>query len=53
MPKVMIVPRELAKFAHKFRDVLDRAGLEVVALPPAGRQERGSGQGAASSAGQS
>ena len=35
MPKVMIVPRELAKFSHKFRDVLDNAGLEVVALPPA------------------
>src|SRR4051812_24673983 len=35
MPKVMIVPRELAKFAHKFRDVLDNAGLEVVVLPPA------------------
>jgi D-3-phosphoglycerate dehydrogenase len=35
MPKVMIVPRELAKFSHKFRDVFDAAGLEVVALPPA------------------
>lgn len=35
MPKVMIVPRELAKFAHTFRDVLDNAGLEVVTLPPA------------------
>ena len=35
MPKVMIVPRELAKFAHKFREPLDRAGLEVVSLPPA------------------
>jgi D-3-phosphoglycerate dehydrogenase / 2-oxoglutarate reductase len=35
MPKVMIVPRELAKFAAKFRAPLDAAGLEVVALPPA------------------
>jgi phosphoglycerate dehydrogenase-like enzyme len=35
MPKVMIVPRELAKNSHKFRDVLDNAGLEVVTLPPA------------------
>jgi D-3-phosphoglycerate dehydrogenase / 2-oxoglutarate reductase len=36
MPKVMIVPRELAKFADTFRAPLDSAGLEVVALPPAG-----------------
>lgn len=35
MPKVMIVPRELAKFSDKFRAPLDAAGLEVVALPPA------------------
>jgi phosphoglycerate dehydrogenase-like enzyme len=35
MPKVLIVPRELAKFSHKFRDVLDNAGLEVITLPPA------------------
>ncbi|MBN9122560.1 MAG: phosphoglycerate dehydrogenase [Planctomycetes bacterium] len=35
MPKVMIVPRELAKFADKFRAPLDAAGLEVVTLPPA------------------
>ena len=35
MPKVMIVPRELAKFADRFRAPLDSAGLEVVALPPA------------------
>ncbi len=35
MPKVMIVPRELAKFSPKFRDVLDNANLEVVTLPPA------------------
>lgn len=35
MPKVLIVPRELAKFAHKFSGVLEGAGLEVVVLPPA------------------
>lgn len=35
MPKVLIVPREVAKFADKFRQPLDAAGLEVVALPPA------------------
>ena len=35
MPKVLIVPREVAKFADKFRAPLDAAGLEVVVLPPA------------------
>ena len=35
MPKVLIVPREVAKFADKFRDVLENAGLEVTKLPPA------------------
>lgn len=35
MPKVLIVPREVARFADKFREPLDRAGLEVVFLPPA------------------
>ena len=35
MPKVLIVPREVAKFADKFRAALDAAGLEVVKLPPA------------------
>lgn len=35
MPKVLIVPREVAKFADKFRAPLDAAGLEVVTLPPA------------------
>jgi phosphoglycerate dehydrogenase-like enzyme len=35
MPKVLIVPREVAKFADKFRACLDAAGLEVVKLPPA------------------
>lgn len=35
MPKVLIVPREVAKFADKYRAPLDAAGLEVVTLPPA------------------
>lgn len=35
MPRVLIVPREVAKFADRYRDALDGAGLEVVALPPA------------------
>src|SRR5262249_18051397 len=35
MPKVLISPREVAKFRDKFRDVLEGAGLEVVVLPPA------------------
>jgi phosphoglycerate dehydrogenase-like enzyme len=35
MPKVLIVPREVAKFAPKYRAVLDNAGLEVAVLPPA------------------
>jgi phosphoglycerate dehydrogenase-like enzyme len=35
MPKVLIVPREVARFADKFRAPLDAAGLEVVFLPPA------------------
>ena len=34
MAKVLISPREVAKFADKFRGVLETAGLEVV-LPPA------------------
>lgn len=35
MPKVLIVPREVAKFADRFRAPLDAAGLDVVFLPPA------------------
>ncbi len=35
MPKVLISPREVAKFADKFRNVLEGAGLDVVVLPPA------------------
>lgn len=35
MPKVLIVPREVAKFSDKYRACLDAAGLEVVKLPPA------------------
>jgi D-3-phosphoglycerate dehydrogenase / 2-oxoglutarate reductase len=35
MPKVLISPREVAKFRDRFRDALESAGLEVVALPPA------------------
>jgi D-3-phosphoglycerate dehydrogenase/(S)-sulfolactate dehydrogenase len=35
MPKVLIVSREVAKFADKFRDVLESNGLELVTLPPA------------------
>ncbi|MCE9565367.1 MAG: phosphoglycerate dehydrogenase [Planctomycetes bacterium] len=35
MPKVLIVPREVAKFANRFSDVLLNAGLEIVVLPPA------------------
>ncbi|HEY1189311.1 MAG TPA: phosphoglycerate dehydrogenase [Gemmata sp.] len=35
MPKVLIVPREVARFADRFRQPLDAAGLDVVALPPA------------------
>jgi phosphoglycerate dehydrogenase-like enzyme len=35
MPKVLIVPREVAKFADTFREPLDAAGLEVCVLPPA------------------
>lgn len=35
MPKVLIVPREVARFADRFRAPLDAAGLEVVFLPPA------------------
>ncbi len=35
MPKVLISPREVAKFRDRFRDVLESAGLEVVVLPPA------------------
>lgn len=34
MPKVLIVPREIAKFADRFREPLDAAGLEVAVLPP-------------------
>jgi phosphoglycerate dehydrogenase-like enzyme len=35
MSKVLIVPREVARFSDKFRDVLEGAGLEIVKLPPA------------------
>jgi len=35
MPKVLIVPREVARFANRFSDVLVNAGLEVCVLPPA------------------
>ena len=35
MPRVLISPREVARFAHQFRDALDGAGLEIVVLPPA------------------
>jgi len=35
MTKMLIVPREIAKFADKFRPVLEGAGLEVTVLPPA------------------
>jgi phosphoglycerate dehydrogenase-like enzyme len=34
MPRVLISPREVASFSHKFRDVLEGAGLEIVKLPP-------------------
>lgn len=34
MPRVLIVPREIAAFADRFADVLTRAGLEVAVLPP-------------------
>lgn len=34
MPKVLIVPREVAKFADKFRGCLDATGFEVSFLPP-------------------
>jgi phosphoglycerate dehydrogenase-like enzyme len=35
MPRVLISPREVARFADRFRDALEGAGLEVVVLPPA------------------
>ena len=35
MPTVLISPREVAKFADKFRNVLEGAGLSVTVLPPA------------------
>ncbi len=35
MPRVLIVPREVAKFADTFRAPLDMAGIEVAKLPPA------------------
>ncbi|AMV28688.1 D-3-phosphoglycerate dehydrogenase [Gemmata sp. SH-PL17] len=35
MPTVLISPREVAKFADKFRNVLEGAGLNVAVLPPA------------------
>lgn len=35
MSKVLIVPREVAKFSDKFRAPLDAAGMEVLKLPPA------------------
>lgn len=34
MPKVLIAPREVAKFADTFRGVLEAAGLQVATLPP-------------------
>jgi hypothetical protein len=42
MPKVLIAPREVAKFADRLRDALDtagaqfglRAGAECVPIPP-------------------
>jgi phosphoglycerate dehydrogenase-like enzyme len=34
MPKVLISPREVAQFAHRYRDVLVGAGLEIVYPPP-------------------
>ena len=34
MPKVLIVPREVAKFRDRFCGPLEAAGLEVVVLPP-------------------
>src|SRR5439155_5227074 len=36
MPKVLIAPRELAKSAAHFRDVLEGAGLELAFPPPGG-----------------
>ncbi|QJX00174.1 phosphoglycerate dehydrogenase [Frigoriglobus tundricola] len=39
MPKVLIAPREVAKFVGQFRDALDRAGLEITVLPPAEANE--------------
>lgn len=35
MPKVLIVPREVARFAAEYRAPLDAAGFEVAVLPPA------------------
>jgi phosphoglycerate dehydrogenase-like enzyme len=35
MPRVLISPREVARFADRFRDALEGAGLELVVLPPA------------------
>jgi phosphoglycerate dehydrogenase-like enzyme len=34
MPKVLISPREVARFSDRFRAVLEGVGLEVVTLPP-------------------
>jgi D-3-phosphoglycerate dehydrogenase/(S)-sulfolactate dehydrogenase len=39
MPQVLIAPREVAKFADKFRSVLEGAGLEIVTLPPGAANE--------------
>jgi phosphoglycerate dehydrogenase-like enzyme len=39
MPKVLISPREVARFADRFRAALEAAGLEVVTLPPGAANE--------------
>jgi phosphoglycerate dehydrogenase-like enzyme len=34
MPKVLVTSREAARFEHRYRDVLDAAGLSLAYLPP-------------------
>jgi D-3-phosphoglycerate dehydrogenase / 2-oxoglutarate reductase len=34
MPRVLIAPREVAAFAHRYSDVFARAGIEMVEPPP-------------------
>ncbi|MDB5309006.1 MAG: serA 3 [Gemmataceae bacterium] len=34
MPKVLITSREVAKFSHRYRDVLESAGFGLAFLPP-------------------